>query len=323
MKRALLTLIATCTYCALSYAQIYVPTGYPVTHGNGNGVGIGPNQTNPVGYLHVNTNLYNGALQIETHSGNAIGGGTATTPYAVRGYQTQTIYSPSTTTEVTLLNSRGVLSLGDFTGISTFSNDFLNVKTGMGWYNNNTNKLIFRITQAGFDFDWFTDVSNTAFYKYATNLNFRYNGSDPILSLTPSQQVLIGTDDYSSGYALCVGGGVLAEQLQIGNTLLPTGFNLSVDGKAIAEEVVVKLTSNWPDYVFTPSYTMLSNAQLRSYIAENGKLPYLPSAQDVIENGVALGETHTQLTRLVEELTLRLLEMEERIVELESQLAQE
>jgi hypothetical protein len=93
--------------------------------------------------------------------------------------------------------------------------------------------------------------------------------------------------------------------------------------KAIAEEVVVKLQTNWPDYVFAPNYTMLTNAQLRQYITQNGKLPYLPSAAEVAENGLPLGEAQTQLTRLVEELTLRLLQMEERIVELEGQLAKQ
>jgi hypothetical protein len=117
--------------------------------------------------------------------------------------------------------------------------------------------------------------------------------------ITPNQQILVGTDLAPGEYKLCIG------------------------GKAIAEEVVVRLQNIWPDYVFAPDYTMLTNAQLRQYIEQNGKLPYLPTAEEVAENGVALGETQTQLTRLVEELTLRLLEMEECIQELESQLTEE
>jgi hypothetical protein len=109
----------------------------------------------------------------------------------------------------------------------------------------------------------------------------------------------------------------------IGTDLAPADYKLCIGGKAIAEEVVVRLQNTWPDYVFEPTYTMLTNAQLRQYIATNGKLPYLPSAVEVAENGVALGETQTQLTRLVEELTLRLLERKERVQELESQLAEE
>ncbi len=101
-------------------------------------------------------------------------------------------------------------------------------------------------------------------------------GTVKALQITPNQKVLIGTD------------------LALGD------YKLYIGGKAIAEEVVVKLQTNWPDYVFAPDYTMLTNAQLRQYITENGKLPYLPAAEEVAENGVALGETQTQLTRLVE-----------------------
>lgn len=48
----------------------------------------------------------------------------------------------------------------------------------------------------------------------------------------------------------------------------------------------------------------------------------MADAQSVAQDGLPLGETQAQLTRLVEELTYRLLEMDERIAELESQLAE-
>jgi hypothetical protein len=194
-----------------------------------------------------------------------------------------------------LLTTGGDLYLGNFNGYN--SGLSLNTKRGIGIFGTGQSNMTMQIHgMFGHTFSWEATTSATGISR---NMTFRYANGSPFFQLTPEAKVLIGTNSAPGDYMLYIG------------------------GKAIAEEVVVKLQTKWPDYVFEPTYTMLTNAQLRAYIAQNGKLPYLPSATEVAENGVALGETQTQLTRLVEELTLRLLEMEERVQELESQLAEE
>lgn len=51
------------------------------------------------------------------------------------------------------------------------------------------------------------------------------------------------------------------------------GYKLAVNGNAIAESVTVKLHSNWPDYVFRPTYNLLPLATLKSFITKNQRLP--------------------------------------------------
>ncbi|CAN5392491.1 hypothetical protein BH11BAC1_BH11BAC1_19470 [soil metagenome] len=108
----------------------------------------------------------------------------------------------------------------------------------------------------------------------------------------------------------------------IATDYIPSGFKLAVNGKIICEEVKVKLRAFWPDYVFKKNYKLMSIKDLREYINENGHLPGIPSAEEINNNdGLPVGETMTLLTKQVEELTLRLLEEDKRIEQLERELS--
>ncbi len=92
--------------------------------------------------------------------------------------------------------------------------------------------------------------------------------------------------------------------------LIPTE-KLSVNGKIRAKELKVE-TMNWPDYVLMPSYPLMPLRELENFIKENGHLPEMPSAREVAENGVELGATQAALLKKIEELTLHLIEIENR-----------
>ncbi|WP_276090965.1 hypothetical protein [Pedobacter sp. JY14-1] len=98
--------------------------------------------------------------------------------------------------------------------------------------------------------------------------------------------------------------------LGIGTTV-PTE-KLSVKGKIRAQEVKVEL-ANWPDYVFTKAYKLPSLAETETHIKEKGHLPGIPSAAEVKENGVELGEMNKKLLQKIEELTLHLIEQKKRV----------
>ncbi|MBI1289265.1 MAG: hypothetical protein GC178_16990 [Flavobacteriales bacterium] len=100
-------------------------------------------------------------------------------------------------------------------------------------------------------------------------------------------------------------------QVGIGTDIVPQGYALGVAGKIIAEEVEVQLSTNWPDYVFESEYEKLSLDELRTFISENGHLPDVPSAKEIEENGVSLGEMDAVLLRKIEELTLYMLELKQ------------
>jgi len=110
-----------------------------------------------------------------------------------------------------------------------------------------------------------------------------------------------------------------AGQVGVGTTSIPSGYKLAVDGKAIVEEVQVASTGNWPDYVFTDTYKLNSLSEVSTFITENGHLPNIPTAKEVKENGIKLGEMNAKLLEKVEELTLYLIEQSKQINALKSE----
>lgn len=99
---------------------------------------------------------------------------------------------------------------------------------------------------------------------------------------------------------------------------IASGYLFNVKGKMIAEEMMVELNGNWPDYVFSKDYKLMSLSELKQYITENNHLPQLPSAE-TMKDGIALGEMNKMLTEKVEQLTLYILQMHDEIEALKKQ----
>lgn len=100
----------------------------------------------------------------------------------------------------------------------------------------------------------------------------------------------------------------------------PKGFKLAVAGKAVAEEIVVQLQGNWPDYVFEERYKLVSLPELEQFIRTNKHLPDVPSQQQVMENGVSLGQMNAILLKKIEELTLYVIELQKQNEEQQKQI---
>lgn len=93
----------------------------------------------------------------------------------------------------------------------------------------------------------------------------------------------------------------------------PEGYRLAVNGNAIFTKVKVQQYSSWPDYVFNASYKLLSLSELEKFIQQNHHLPEVPSAKEVAESGLDLGDNQVTLLKKIEELTLYLIEQNKKI----------
>lgn len=94
------------------------------------------------------------------------------------------------------------------------------------------------------------------------------------------------------------------------------GNALEVNGIVRSKEVLVEITG-WSDFVFEEDYKLMSLAEVEQFVKQHGHLPDVPSANEVEENGIGLGEMNALLLQKIEEMTLHLIEMEKRIKELE------
>jgi hypothetical protein len=94
---------------------------------------------------------------------------------------------------------------------------------------------------------------------------------------------------------------------------------LHVAGVIGAEEVIVSATG--ADYVFEPDYHLSSLDEVATYIKKNHRLPGVPSAAETQSKGLSLGEMQLKLLAKIEELTLHMIQAEERNRELQERIA--
>jgi hypothetical protein len=87
-------------------------------------------------------------------------------------------------------------------------------------------------------------------------------------------------------------------------------YPLSVNGVIQAKEVLVN--TGWSDYVFAPNYHLTPIDEVAAFIKQNHHLPGVPSEAEVKEKGVGVGEMESKLLAKVEELTLHMIEIDQR-----------
>jgi len=100
------------------------------------------------------------------------------------------------------------------------------------------------------------------------------------------------------------------------------GYKFAVNGSAIFTSAVVKLYGNWPDYVFKKEYQLPSLESVDQFIKNNHHLPGIPSAKDISENGINLGEMNKKLLEKIEELTLYMIDLKKENKQIKTQLAE-
>ncbi len=90
-------------------------------------------------------------------------------------------------------------------------------------------------------------------------------------------------------------------------TTNPGTYKLAVKGKIRAEEI--KVETGWADYVFMKGYDLPTLEEVEKHIREKGHLINIPSAKEVEQHGIELGEMNKLLLEKIEELTLYILQL--------------
>jgi hypothetical protein len=96
-------------------------------------------------------------------------------------------------------------------------------------------------------------------------------------------------------------------------------YELDVLGTIRAKEVLVNLDGG-ADFVFEKDYKLPALDHVATYVQENKHLPDIPSANEMTKNGVSMGDMQVKLLQKVEELTLYVIELNKKNIELEREL---
>lgn len=122
-----------------------------------------------------------------------------------------------------------------------------------------------------------------------------------------------GTDNWGGYFAAKT----YASELRVGGTQGATGYVAAINGKLIATEVRVEPQGTWPDYVFGADHKLIPMDELERKINAEQHLPGVPSACEVKENGLLLGDMQTKAMEKIEENTLYILQLNKKTKEID------
>lgn len=113
-------------------------------------------------------------------------------------------------------------------------------------------------------------------------------------------------------------------EVVIGDVTVPAnaGYSLYVEKGILTEQVkvAIKSTNDWSDYVFEDTYSLMPLKKLEKFITTHRHLPEVPSAQEVVSNGINMATMDATLLRKIEELTLYLIEQDKKINTLQQKI---
>ncbi|KQW99227.1 hypothetical protein [Flavobacterium sp. Root420] len=86
---------------------------------------------------------------------------------------------------------------------------------------------------------------------------------------------------------------------------------LAVNGTIHSKEVKVDM-NGWSDFVFKKEYNLPTLQEVEKHINKKGHLEDIPSEEEVLKNGINLGEMNAKFLQKIEELTLYLIQQEKK-----------
>ena len=172
------------------------------------------------------------------------------------------------------------------------------------------------------DLVFYLDSANTTLNE---RMRIDYRGdvglgiSSPKNRLDLAGGMVIGRD--SAGIVTAPANGLMVEgNVGIGTSNVGSA-QLAVNGKIEAREVSVTATSPFPDFVFSNQYKAMPLDKLEQSIREHRHLPGVPSANEVRERGLNVGDMEVKLLQKVEELTLYVIDLKKENDTLKGKMA--
>jgi len=93
---------------------------------------------------------------------------------------------------------------------------------------------------------------------------------------------------------------------------------LDVNGTIHSKEVKVDM-AGWSDFVFKKEYNLPTLEEVEKHITEKGHLENIPSEEEVLKNGINLGEMNAKLLQKIEEMMLYIIEIKKENLEIKKE----
>lgn len=162
--------------------------------------------------------------------------------------------------------------------------------------------------------------------------NSMFFPATPVFSINGSGQTGVGLQaDAAKPYIFDVAGqSHFSDKVFIGDYAIRTSaanstndYKLFVEKGLLTEKVKVAIytSGDWYDHVFSNEYKLRSLNDVEQFIKENKHLPDIPSAEEVVQNGLDLGKMDGKLLQKIEELTLYMIDQKKELALLKKENA--
>lgn len=260
------------------------------------------NKNTAVGFNALNGNL--GGVQNVAIGGEALEGNTSGN------------FNMAVGSKALELNSTGAGNIG--IGISTLNKSTGNFNVGIG-FNAMFNKTSGNENVAIGTYALNDNISGSGNIAVGQNAGRNETGSNKLYIANTATTTPLIYGDFSAKYVTI---GDVSPALRIQGTANSSGYNLLVKGGILTEKVKVALAvagTDWADYVFEPSYKLMSIEEVEAFTKENKHLPNVPSANEMVESGLDVAQTSKMFMEKIEELTLYVIELNKEVQALKSE----
>ena len=331
MKKSIILIIGCALITNFSQAQLYSSGNNLIA---GNNVGIGVNT--PAVRLHIKTLTTGELLRMENTNPTGFGKFTLFNDNP-SNYATFTKYGsgyvggyPGVASQYPYAN---LLAFGNNNGAGIFS---VSGNVGIAIAKGGTTKLKFNVNfntenvgiggiaeprtnvhiNSSISGDTLKITNSTTGHTATDGLDIRTTGLAAAIVNRENSTLDFGTNNTSRMKILADG------KIAIGTVNPPAGYKLFVEEGILAEKVkvAVKSTAEWSDYVFAKDYQLKALPEVEAFINEHQHLPGVPSAEEVVNKGIDMAQMDAKLLEKVEELTLHLIDMNKKMMEMQKRL---
>lgn len=119
--------------------------------------------------------------------------------------------------------------------------------------------------------------------------------------------------------------GQIEETLTIRNGNVGVGIDnpgekLTVAGRICATAMRITANSCWADYVFSKDYKLMPLEQVEKFVTDNHHLPNSPTANEIENNGIDVGEITLNQQEKIEELFLYVIDLHKELQQVKDEL---